>query len=106
MNFLKYIKAPMNTEPVDRMVLEKLSKRNIYEVICILEKISREISSRLKNDLDRKLEEFSIMNKNHLEEIFENKEQIELSKFYEKLPKPTSISLQYFLDGKIKIKSI
>ncbi|WP_185851424.1 hypothetical protein [Blattabacterium cuenoti] len=98
------IEAPINTETVDRVFLEKLSGRNIYEIICVLEKISQKIGFRLKNNLDKKLEEFHIINKNNLEEIFENKEQIELSKFYEKLPKPTSISLQYLLDGKIKIK--
>jgi len=98
------IKAPINTETIDRVSLEKLSGRNIYEIIYVLEKKSQEIGFCLKNNLDKKLEEFHIINKNNLEEIFENKEQIELSKFYEKLPKPTSISLQYLLDGKMKIK--
>ncbi|WP_185870352.1 hypothetical protein [Blattabacterium cuenoti] len=100
---LEKIKAPINTETIDRIVLEKLSGSNIYEIICILEKVSQKISFHLKNDLDKKLEEFNIMNKNNLEEIFENKEQIELSKFYERLPKPTSIAIQYLLNGKIKI---
>nr|WP_041178392.1 hypothetical protein [Blattabacterium sp. (Blaberus giganteus)] len=103
MNFLKDINAPINTETIDRVSLEKKSKRNIYETICILEKISKEINNQIKEDLDTKLEEFNFINKNNLEEIFENKEQIELSKFYEKLPKSTSISIRYLLNGKIKI---
>ncbi|WP_185861110.1 hypothetical protein [Blattabacterium cuenoti] len=103
MNSLKEINAPINTETIDRIHLEKQSGKNIYETICILEKISIKIHDKIKEDLDNKLEEFNIMNKNNLEEIFENKEQIELSKFYEKLPKSTSISIQYLLNGKIKI---
>ncbi|WP_185870913.1 hypothetical protein [Blattabacterium cuenoti] len=104
MNFLKNIsKAPINTETINRIELEKKSRKNIYETICILEKISQKISQRIKENMDKKLEEFSFVNKNNLEEIFENKEQIELSKIYEKLPKATSISIQYLLDGKIKL---
>ncbi|WP_185851989.1 hypothetical protein [Blattabacterium cuenoti] len=103
MNFLREIDAPINTETIDRVQLEKKSGKNIYETICILEKISKKINNKIKEDLYTKLEEFNILNKNNLEEIFENKEQIELSRFYEKLPKSTSISIQYLLDGKIKI---
>ncbi|WP_185858370.1 hypothetical protein [Blattabacterium cuenoti] len=95
--------APNNTETIDRIKLENKSGKNIYETICILEKVSQKISDKIKIDLDNKLEEFNIINKNNLEEIFENKEQIELSKFYEQLPKATSISIQYLLDEKIKI---
>ncbi|WP_185850223.1 hypothetical protein [Blattabacterium cuenoti] len=104
MSFLKNIsKAPINTETINRIELEKKSRKNIYETICILEKISQKISQKIKENMDKKLEEFSFVNKNNLEEIFENKEQIELSKIYEKLPKSTSISIQYLLDGKIKL---
>ncbi|WP_185856598.1 hypothetical protein [Blattabacterium cuenoti] len=104
MNFLRNInKAKTNTETIDRIYLETKSGKNIYETICILEKISQKINNQIKEDLSTKLEEFNFINKNNLEEIFENKEQIELSKLYEKFPKPTSISIQYLLDGKIKI---
>ncbi|WP_185868872.1 hypothetical protein [Blattabacterium cuenoti] len=96
--------VPINTETIDRIKLEEKSGKNIYESICILEKISQVISNDLKKDLDKKLEEFNVLTKNNLEEIFENKEQIELSKFYEKLPKSTSISIQYLLNEKIKIR--
>ncbi|WP_185859733.1 hypothetical protein [Blattabacterium cuenoti] len=102
MNF-KEIKAPMDTITIDCIELEKKSEKNIYETICILEKISERINCGIKEDLDKKLEEFNLMNKNNLDEIFENKEQINLSIFYERLPKSTSISIQYLLDGKIKI---
>ncbi|WP_185862545.1 hypothetical protein [Blattabacterium cuenoti] len=102
MNF-KEIKAPMDTVTIDRIELEKKSNKNIYETICILEKVSEKINCEIKEDLDKKLEEFNLMNKNNLDEIFENKEQINLSIFYERLPKPTSISIQYLLDEKIKI---
>ncbi|WP_185865852.1 hypothetical protein [Blattabacterium cuenoti] len=103
MNFLREINhVPINTETIDRVKLEEKSGKNIYETICILEKISHKISNDIKVDLDKKLEEFNFMNKNNLEEIFENKEQIELSRFYENLPKSTSISIQYLLDEKIK----
>ncbi|WP_185849063.1 hypothetical protein [Blattabacterium cuenoti] len=103
MNFLKNINVPINTETVDRVQLEKISGKNIYETICILENICQKINNQIKKDLDSKLEEFNFLNKNNLEEIFENKEQIELSKLYEKLPKSTSISIQYLLNGKIKV---
>ncbi|WP_185864314.1 hypothetical protein [Blattabacterium cuenoti] len=104
MNFFKYINnVPINTETINCIELEKKTGRNIYETICILDKVSQEINKKIKEDMDKKLEEFNFVNKNNLEEIFENKEQIELSKFYEKLPKSTSISIQCLLDGKIKI---
>ncbi|WP_341656126.1 hypothetical protein [Blattabacterium cuenoti] len=104
MSFLKNINnVKTNTETIDCIHLEKKSEKNIYETICILEKISQKINNQIKEDLYSKLEEFNFVNKNNLEEIFENKEQIELSKLYEKFPKPTSISIQYLLDGKIKI---
>ncbi|WP_185876671.1 hypothetical protein [Blattabacterium cuenoti] len=104
MNVLNsYTNVPKNTETIDRIELEKKSGKNIYESICILEKISEIIGVRIKEDLNKKLEEFNIISKNNLEEIFENKEQIELSKSYEKLPKATSIAVQYLLDGIIKI---
>ncbi|WP_341664921.1 hypothetical protein [Blattabacterium cuenoti] len=104
MNFFRNINnVKTNTETIDCIHLEKISGKNIYETICILEKISQKINNQIKEDLYSKLEEFHFVNKNNLEEIFENKEQIELSKLYEKFPKPTSISIQYLLDGKIKI---
>ena len=73
---------------------------NIYEAVAIISKRANQISSEMKEELSAKLQEFSSHSDN-LEEIFENREQIEISKFYEKLPKPSLISVQEFLEDKI-----
>lgn len=73
---------------------------NIYEAVSIMSKRANQISSEMKEELSAKLQEFSSHSDN-LEEIFENREQIEISKFYEKLPKPSLISVQEFLEDKI-----
>ncbi|MBL7896325.1 MAG: DNA-directed RNA polymerase subunit omega [Bacteroidia bacterium] len=73
---------------------------NIYEAVAIMSKRANQISSEMKEELSAKLQEFSSHSDN-LEEIFENREQIEISKFYEKLPKPSLISVQEFLEDKI-----
>jgi DNA-directed RNA polymerase subunit K/omega len=73
---------------------------NIYEAVSIMSKRANQISTELKEELTSKLQEFGSNNDN-LEEIFENREQIEVSKFYEKLPKPTLIAIQEFLEEKI-----
>lgn len=73
---------------------------NIYEAVSIMSKRANQISTELKEELTSKLQEFGSNNDN-LEEIFENREQIEVSKFYEKLPKPSLIAVQEFLEEKI-----
>ena len=73
---------------------------NIYETAAIVAKRANQISVEIKQELNRKLEEFSSYTDN-LEEVFENREQIEISKFYEKLPKPTLIALQEFMDNEV-----
>ena len=73
---------------------------NIYEVVSILSKRANQVSVDLKEELTAKLAEFASASDN-LEEIFENREQIEISKFYEKLPKSTTIAIQELLDDKI-----
>jgi DNA-directed RNA polymerase subunit K/omega len=73
---------------------------NIYESVMIISKRSNQISVEMKQELNRKLEEFAYYTDN-LEEVFENREQIEISKFYERLPKPTLIALQEFLEDGI-----
>lgn len=72
---------------------------NIYEAVAIISKRANQISSEMKEELSAKLAEFASHSDN-LEEIFENREQIEISKFYEKLPKPSLISIQEFLEDK------
>ena len=73
---------------------------NIYEAISIIAKRSGQINSEIKKELHDKLDEFATHN-DSLEEIFENKEQIEVSKFYEKLPKPYAIAIEEWLEDKI-----
>ena len=73
---------------------------NIYETVIIVSRRANQISVEMKQELNKKLEEFASYTDN-LEEVFENREQIEISKFYERLPKPTLISLQELEEGKI-----
>lgn len=74
--------------------------RNIYEALNIIAKRSKQIAVDLKRELHAKLEEFASTS-DTLEEVHENKEQIEISKFYEKLPNPVIIAFHEFMDGKI-----
>ena len=73
---------------------------NIYETVAIIGKRANQISVEMKNELSKKLQEFASYNDN-LEEVFENREQIEISRFYEKLPKPTLIATQEFIEDKV-----
>lgn len=73
---------------------------NLYEALAILSKRADQIGDDLKLELHDKLEEFATQN-DSLEEIFENKEQIEVSRFYESLPKPTAIALEEWLNNKV-----
>ncbi len=73
---------------------------NIYETTAILAKRANQISTELKEELNKKISEFASSSDN-LEEVFENREQIEIAKFYERLPKPTLISIQEFLNNEI-----
>lgn len=73
---------------------------NIYESIVMMSKRSNQLSIELKEELTQKLQEFASTTDN-LEEIFENREQIEISRFYEKLPKTVAIAMQELLADKI-----
>ena len=73
---------------------------NIYETVIVVSRRSNQISVEMKQELNKKLEEFASFTDN-LEEVFENREQIEISKFYERLPKPTLIALQELEEDKI-----
>jgi DNA-directed RNA polymerase subunit K/omega len=72
---------------------------NIYEAVSMISKRANQISSEMKEELSAKLAEFA-SNSDNLEEIFENREQIEISKYYEKMPKPALISIQEYLENK------
>ncbi len=95
----KKSKAPVTTITRD---LDQLYTKtgNLYETVVIVSKRANQISVEMKQELNRKLEEFSSYADN-LEEVFENREQIEISRFYEKLPKPTLIALQEFTDEEV-----
>jgi len=96
---LKKTTAPVNTVTYDRNSVDA-STENIYEAISVISKRAEQINTEIKKELIDKLEEFATFN-DSLEEIFENKEQIEVSKFYEKLPKPHSLAVQEWLNDKI-----
>ena len=96
---LKKTNAPVNTVTYDRNQIDEATE-NIYESISIIARRAEQINSEIKKELIDKLEEFATYN-DSLEEIFENKEQIEVSKFYEKLPKPHALAVQEWLDDKI-----
>ena len=98
MNYKKS-KAPVNT--VTRNIVDLSEKTgNIYESIAIISKRANQISAEVKQDLNKKLAEFASYN-DSLEEVFENREQIEISRYYEKLPKPTLLATQEFIDDSI-----
>ncbi|ATA67386.1 DNA-directed RNA polymerase subunit omega [Capnocytophaga cynodegmi] len=95
----KKIDAPTSTITYNRSAIEAPTE-NIYEAISIIAKRAVQINSEIKKELIEKLDEFATNNDN-LEEIFENKEQIEVSKFYEKLPKPQAIAIKEWLENKV-----
>lgn len=96
---LKKSKAPKNTITRDMNELtEKVG--NVYETIAIISKRSNQISSQLKRELDAKLQDFSIP-QDAIDETFENKEQIEISRSYEVLPKSTLMATQEFIDDQL-----
>lgn len=94
----KNIEAPSSTITRDLSKMEQLSG-NLYQSLVIIARRSDQISIEIKEELNRKLEDFASYTDN-LEEIFENREQIEISKYYEGLPKPVNYSIQEFLDEK------
>ncbi len=99
MNDLKNSKAPVSTVTVNKNEFDK-ETNNIYEAISITAKRAVQINSEIKKELLEKLEEFATYS-DSLEEVFENKEQIEVSKFYEKLPKPHALAVEEWLNEKI-----
>lgn len=95
----KNLKAPNTSVTYNRDLLTAPTG-NMYEAISIISKRAEQINTDIKEELTEKLEEFATYNES-LEEVFENKEQIEVSKYYERLPKPHSIAVQEWLDDKI-----
>lgn len=96
---LRKTNAPVNTVTYNRSKIEEPTG-NIYEAITIIAKRANQINTEIKKELLDKLDEFATYS-DSLEEVFENKEQIEVSKYYEKLPKPQALAVQEWLDDKI-----
>ena len=95
----KKLNAPVNT--VTRNIMDLCDEtQNIYESVAIIAKRANQISVEIKQDLSKKLQEFASYN-DSLEEVFENREQIEISRYYEKLPKATLIATQEFIENSI-----
>ncbi len=95
----KKSKAPTNTVTRDIMNLCEVTG-NIYESVAIISKRANQTSSEIKQDLNKKLAEFASYN-DSLDEVFENREQIEISRYYEKLPKPSLLATEEFIEGNV-----
>ena len=100
---LKKTEAPVNTTTIDKNLIDAPTD-NIYEAISIISKRATQINTEIKKELLEKLDEFATYT-DSLDEIFENKEQIEVSKFYERLPKPQALAVQEWLDDKIYFRN-
>ncbi len=102
---MDYKKVKTETTAVTRKK-EKFYEQtgNIYETIVVLAKRANQIGYELKKELDQKIEEFAPASDN-LEEVFENREQIEIARYYEGLPKPTLLAVNDFLNGQIYIRN-
>lgn len=100
----KKTNAPQTTTVHDLIEMAEQTG-NIYETVIIISKRSNQIAAEMKSDLEKKLQEFASMNDN-LEEISENREQIEISRYYEKLSKPTLIATQEYMDGKLLFHNV
>lgn len=99
----KKTNAPTNT--VTRNLMDLCEDTgNIYETVAIIGKRANQISVELKTELAKKLSEFASYN-DSLEEVFENREQIEISRFYEKLPKPSLIAAQEYAEHKVYFRN-
>ena len=95
--------APITTVTRDLMELCE-DTGNIYETVVIIGKRANQISVEIKNDLSKKLQEFASYN-DSMDEVSENREQIEISRYYEKLPKPTLIATQEYIEGKVYFRN-
>ena len=99
----KKTNAPLNTVTRDLIEMSEQTG-NIYETVCVISQRANEIASEMKKELEKKLDEFRNVN-DSLEEISENREQIEISRYYEKLPKPTLIAEQEYDEKKIYFRN-
>lgn len=97
-------KIQTNPSIITRDVDEIAAKTgNVYESVAIIGQRARQISSKMKEELSNKLSEFA-SSVDNLEEIFENREQIEISKYYERMPKPSALAIDDFLADKVDFR--
>lgn len=102
---MDYRKSNAPTTTVTRDMIKLCEDTgNVYETVMIIGKRANQISVEMKQDLEKKLQEFASYNDN-LEEVFENREQIEISRYYEKLPKSTLIAAQEYEEDKVYFKN-
>ena len=106
MSELKKLAQTLNTNAEPRDIKELIEPTgNIYQSLVVISKRSRQVSTELKKELQEKLGEFASQIEN-LEEVMENKEQIEISRFYERLPNPAIIATNEFLQGRLHFEHI
>lgn len=98
----KKTNAPVTTVTRDMIAMAEQTG-NVYETICVIGKRANQIAVEMKKELEKKLQDFA--STDNLEEYSENREQIEISRYYEKLPKPTLIAAQEYIDGKIHYRN-
>jgi len=102
---MDYKKVKTETSTVTREVTDFVAPTgNLYETVVVISKRANQIGLEIKEELNSKLSEFASATDN-LEEIFENREQIEIAKYYEHLPKPTLIAIHEFLNGQIYFRN-
>lgn len=98
---MDYKKVKADSEAVTRRVRDFSGQtNNVYETVALLAKRADQIGLDMKSELEKKIEEFTTTSDN-LEEVFENREQIEIAKFYERLPKPSLIAINEYLEGNV-----
>jgi DNA-directed RNA polymerase subunit K/omega len=102
---MDYKKVKTEVNAITRNIEDfTVGTNNVYETVAILSKRANQIGSEIKEELNQKLSEFASNNDN-LEEIFENREQIEIAKFYEHLPKPTLIAIHEYLNSEVYFRN-
>ena len=102
---MDYKKSTAPTNTVTRNVMELCDETgNIYESVAIIAKRANQRSAEITGELSKNLQEFASVS-DSLDEMFENREQIEISRFYEKLPKPTLMATEEFVEGKVYFRN-
>lgn len=102
---MDYKKIKTDVHAITRNIEDfTVGTHNIYETVAVISKRSNQVGLEMKEELNQKISEFATSNDN-LEEVFENREQIEIAKYYEHLPKPTLIAIQEYLNSEIYFRN-